>query len=293
MKIAQIVPNWTQFHADEAIGIKAVARDLTVGLMKLGHEVTVFAPDGSTFAGVTLRPFGPSLRDQGLSLFHENAPEAQRAYAQRIVPELGSFDVVHSHIEHVLLPLVPKLRPPVVSTIHGAQFREREVEVFKTHPNGTFIALSRRATEVLPYIHFSGVVYNGVNITECPYVAAPAEAPYVGWMGRFARTKGALDAIDAAKKAGIVVTLVGFEQKGEEDYFRQVKELEDGASVRLLDAMIGHVKYAFLGNARAFLFPIHWEEPFGLVMAEAMACGTPVIAYDRGSVSEIVEDGIT
>jgi glycosyltransferase involved in cell wall biosynthesis len=91
----------------------------------------------------------------------------------------------------------------------------------------------------------------------------------------------------------MVITLVGFEEKGHDAYFQKVKVREDGTTVRLLDAMIGHVKYPFLGNARAFLFPIHWEEPFGLVMVEAMACGTPVIGYDRGSVSEVVQDAVT
>lgn len=293
MKIAQIVPNWTQFHADRAIGIKAVARDLTLGLIAAGHEVTVFAPDKSSFDGVKIEFSGPSLADQGSSLMDSRSPELQKKYAESIASKLSGFDIVHSHIEHVLLPFIEQIKSPVVSTIHGAGFQDREKEVFIKYPDGTFIALSERARDSLPYIHFSAVVYNGVDIAACPYIGKPVESPYVAWMGRYARNKGALDAIKAAKASGKIITLVGFEEKGQEAYFQKVKALEDGASVRLLDAMIGHVKYAFLGNAQAFLFPIHWEEPFGLVMAEAMACGTPVIGYNRGSVSEVVADGVT
>lgn len=293
MKIAQIAPNWTEFHADEAIGIKAVIRDLSRGLVSHGHDVTLFVPDKSTCAGVSIRFSGPSLADQGSSLMGACAPLLQREYAKRIIKELSGFDVVHSHIEHDLLPFVKEIKLPVVSTIHGASFQDMQVNIYKEYPFGTFIALSQRAKLALPYIHFSGVVYNGIDIASCPFVATPVESPYVAWMGRFTENKGVLDAITAAKSAAIVITLVGFEEKGHDGYFQKVKVLEDGANVRLLDGMIGHVKYAFLGNARAFLFPIHWEEPFGLVMVEAMACGTPVIAYNRGSVSEIVKDGVT
>lgn len=293
MKIAQIVPNWSQFHADKAIGIKAVVRDVTQGLITRGHDVTLFVPDHSTFPGVSLRYSGPSLADSGASLMDSRAPMLQQAYAQRIAQELREFDVVHSHIEQDLLPFIHAIPAPVVSTIHGAGFENPQVEIFRKYTNEQFVALSHRAIETLPYIHFSYVVYNGVDVSVCPYVLKPVESPYIAWMGRITENKGALDAIEAAKRAEMVITLVGFEEKGHDAYFQQVKALEDGASVRLLDAMIGHIKYPFLGNAKALLFPIHWEEPFGLVMVEAMACGTPVIAYNRGSVPEIIRDGVT
>jgi glycosyltransferase involved in cell wall biosynthesis len=292
MKIAQIVPNWSQFHAKEAIGIKAVARDVTVGLIERGHEVTVFAPDDSTFADVKLEFCGPSLKDQGVGLMDPQSLDLQRQYALNIIPKLKGFDVIHSHIEHVLIPFLDQITTPVVSTIHGAGFQEQEINIFKKYPNGTFVALSKRATQVLPYIQFKTVVYNGIRIEDCPFVPVPEEES-LGWMGRFSHTKGTLDAIRAAREAGQVITLVGFAQNGEDEYFNTVKQYVDGAKVRLLDKMIGHVKYAFLGNIRAFLFPIHWEEPFGLVMAEAMACGTPVIGFNHGSVSELVKDGVT
>lgn len=293
MKIAQILPNWSVFDAKKAIGIKAVVRDLTKGLILRGHAITIFAPDGSTFAGVNIRHCGPSLKDQGSALLDRRAPMLQRVYAESVAQKVSGFDVVHSHIEHDLLPFVREISSPVISTIHGAGFENPQVAMFKQYNEGVFIALSHRAKHVLPYIHFSAVVYNGVDVSSCPFVQTPQESPYVAWMGRITENKGALDAIYAANSAHMVITLVGFQERGHEAYFQQIKDREDGADVRLLDAMIGHVKYPFLGNSRALLFPIHWEEPFGLVMIESMACGTPVIAYNRGSVSEIVRDGLT
>lgn len=292
MKIAQIMPNWGDFHPDTALGIIAVARDVTVGLVKKGHTVTAFVPDNSTFPGIPLVFGGPSLWSKGMDLFHPDSPKERTAYAQRILPYLDGYDIVHSHIEHVLLPLLDQIGPPVVSTIHGAGFNPKEQDIFRQYPKGVFVALSQRAKESLSYIHFSYVVYNGINISEAHFVPVPQSPVYIAWMGRMVPEKGALDAIDAGKSAGETVVLIGIPQ-GDPAYTANVHTLVDGAKVRLIERMIGKKRFTFLGNAKTFLFPIHWEEPFGLVMAEAMACGTPVVAYARGSVPEVVVDGVT
>jgi len=293
MKIAQIANNWSEFNPKTAIGIAAVVRDVSTGLVKQGHDVTVFAPEHSEFPGMKLRCLGKSLKQLGIHLFHADSPAAQTAYAKGIIGELEGFDLIHSHIEHVLLPFLKDLRTPVVSTIHGAGFLPREQDIFRKYPQAVFVALSGHAKLALPYIHFSAVVYNGIQLDTADYYPQPQPPAYLAWMGRFSENKGVLDAIEASTKAGEVIVLVGFEERGQEAYFQKVKDLVDGAMVRLLDIMIREKKYAFLGNAKAFLFPIHWEEPFGLVMVEAMATGTPVIAYNRGSVAEIVRDGVT
>ncbi len=293
MKIAQIMPNWGDFHPDTALGIIAVSRDVTVGLVKKGHTVTAFVPDNSTFPGIPLVFGGPSLWSRGMNLFHEDSPKEQAAYAQRILGYLDGYDIVHSHIEHVLLPLLDQIRPPVVSTIHGAGFYPREQDIFRRYPKGVFVALSQRAKESLSYIHFSYVVYNGMNISEVHFVPVPQSPSYVAWMGRMVPEKGALDAIDAGKRAGKTVVLIGVPESGDPVYAATVHALVDGAEVRLIERMIGIKRFTFLGNAKALLFPIDWEEPFGLIMTDAMATGTPVVAYARGSVPEVVVDGVT
>jgi glycosyltransferase involved in cell wall biosynthesis len=294
MKIAQIANNWSEFNPKIAIGIAAVVRDVTVGLVKKGHEVTVIAPEGSVFPGINLQCVGKSLKALGIHLFHADSPVMQTEYVKEVVSQLHGFDMIHSHTEHVLLPFIKDIPiSGVVSTIHGAGFLSREQAIFEKYPDNTFVALSEGAKRALPYIHFSSVVYNGISLSESRYTNKPQEPSYLAWMGRISENKGVLDAIEAGKKTGDVVLLVGFEEKGQEAYLQKVKDQEDGAMVRLLDKMIRKEKNAFLGNAKAFLFPIHWEEPFGLVMVEAMACGTPVIANNRGSVPEIVRDGVT
>ncbi|MCL4359994.1 glycosyltransferase [Patescibacteria group bacterium] len=293
LKIAQLVPCWSRFTDTEAIGIKAVARDLARGLQMHGHSVTFVAPEGSEFSGMSMIYGGKSLKDQHIPLNSPESLQIQQEYARALLPKLHDFDIVHSHMEHALLPWISELQPSVVSTIHGAGFDNRVQALFQRYQQYTYVALSKAAIRALPYIHFSTVVYNGIHTEEARFTANPQEPAYLGWMGRFSDTKGALDAIGAAKLVGDVLLLVGFEQPGNAEYLNKVKDQEDGAMIRLLDRMIGEEKYSFLGNAKALLFPIHWEEPFGLVMVEAMACGTPVIAYNRGSVSEIVQDGLT
>ena len=294
MRIAQIANNWGKFDPETGIGIAAVIRDVSLGLSEKGNDVTVFAPNGSVFPGMRLRCVGKSFEELGINLFHPDAPEAQAEYIKEIVSQLHDFDIIHSHAEHVLLPFIDDISIPVVSTIHGAGFMPREKTIFQSYPNAIFIALSEGAKRALPYIHFSYVVHNGIRFDETVYNPNPSSPACLIWMGRFSENKGVLDAIDAAKKARETLFLVGFEEKGQEEYFEKVKHLVDGLGVRIIDKFIGkQKKYSFLGNAKAFLFPIHWEEPFGLMMPEAMACGTPVIAYNRGSVSDIVKDGFT
>jgi glycosyltransferase involved in cell wall biosynthesis len=293
MKIAQIMPNWGDFHKGTALGIIAVARDVTVGLTKRGHTVTAFVPDNSTFSGIPLVFGGPSLWSRGMDLFHPDSPKERAAYARRILPYLDGYDIVHSHIEHVLLPMLDQIGPPVVSTIHGAGFNPKEQDIFQQYPGGVFVALSERAKESLSYIHFSYVVYNGVNISQAHFVPVPQPPSYVAWMGRMVPEKGALDAIEVGKRTGETVVLIGLRQAEDPVYDATVNALVDGAKVRLIERMIGIKRFTFLGNAKALLFPIHWEEPFGLVMTEAMACGTPVVAFARGSVAEVVVDGVT
>lgn len=293
MRIAQIVPNWTEFIADNAYGIKGVAKDLTLGLLKHGHNVTFIAPLNSSFPGVDIQFGGMSLNAQGLKLADPQATAIHLRYAENLLPLLKIFDIVHSHLEHIMLPFIEKVASSVISTIHGANFSAEAQAIFEKYPNNTFVAISRRAVQVLSYIHFSDVIYNGIDLSTIHMVQTPQQPNYIAWLGRFAPEKGALDAISAAKQTGETITLAGFIESGKESYFKQIKDLEDGAKVRLIDKKIGHLKYVLLGNAKTLLFPIHWEEPFGLVMIEAMACGTPVIAYNRGSVPEIVRDGVT
>ena len=293
MKIAQIANNWGEFDPEKSIGIGAIIRDTSLGLIAKGHDVAVFAPNGSIFPGVKLRCIGKSLKSMGIDLFNPDSRGAQAIYIKEVIKELDDFDVIHSHVEHVMLPFIKEINIPVVSTIHGAGFMPREKAVFQAYPDGIFIALSEGAKHALPYIHFSYVVHNGIRLNEATFSPNYQVPPYVAWMGRFSQNKGALDAIEGAKRAHEVLELAGYEETSQEEYFEKVMHLVDESRVRFFGPLAKEKKYAFLGNAKAFIFPIHWEEPFGLVMIESMATGTPVVAYNRGSVSDVIRDGLT
>lgn len=292
-RIAQIANNWGKFDPGKAVGIGAVIRDVSLGLIARGHDVTVFAANGSVFPGVKLRCAGKSFGDLGINLFHPDSPAAQATYVKEIVDQLYDFDIIHSHVEHVMLPFIQNISIPVVSTVHGAGFMPREKAVFQSYPDGIFIALSEGAKRALPYIHFSYVVHNGICLNKATYIANPQAPAYLVWMGRFSENKGVLDAIEAALQAHEVLKLAGFSEASQEEYFEKVRHLIDGSRVQFVGQLAEEKKYRFLGQAKAMLFPIHWEEPFGLVMAESMACGTPVIAYNRGSVCDVIRDGVT
>jgi glycosyltransferase involved in cell wall biosynthesis len=293
LRIAQIANNWGEFIPEKAIGISAVVRDVSLGLTARGHDVTVFAPNGSIFPGVKLRCAGKTFKDLGINLFHPDAPFAQATYVKEIISQLHDFDIIHSHVEHVMLPFIQDISIPVVSTVHGASFMPREKAIFQEYPDKIFIALSQGAKLALPYIHFSYVVHNGISLSETIYNPNPQVPSCLVWMGRFSENKGVLDAIEAAKKANEVLKLAGFKEANEDEYFEKVKHLIDGSRVQFVGQLGKDKKYGFLSQAKAMLFPIHWEEPFGLVMAESMACGTPVVAYNRGSVSDVIKDGVT
>lgn len=293
MTVAQIVPVWGPYNPEHAGGINAVVRDLSRGLVKKGYKVKIVAPLGSKVdKGMELVETITSASKRGLSLFDRETIGLSLIHAQKAAQLASDVDIIHNHMEYFFLPFFKFLKAPVVSTIHGVEFPPEAAPLFSSFPEHFFVAISKRAVVNLPFINFKRVIYNGIDPSKYKFSAKKKD--FLLWMGRLTREKGAHLAIDVAKKTGVKLVLAGLKEKGQEDYFQKIyKEAKASPKITLLGRLSEEEKGELLSKARAFLFPILWEEPFGLVMTEAMVCGTPVIGFDRGSVPEIVKDGKT
>jgi glycosyltransferase involved in cell wall biosynthesis len=211
----------------------------------------------------------------------------------RIAAAAPQFDIVHCHIDWVHIPLLQQLGVPFVTTLHGRiDLLERENCFERCFAEAPFISISEAQRAPLPYANWVGTVHHGLP----EMLLQPNFAPtgYLAFLGRIAPEKGPETAIRIARAAGMQLKIAAKVAKADQTYFeRQVMPLLDVSDVEFLGEIDEGQKTEFLGNAAALLFPIRWPEPFGLVIIEAMACGTPVIAFRCGSVPEVIEEGVT
>jgi len=203
-----------------------------------------------------------------------------------------TFDLLHFHIDYLHFPLSVRQRIPHVTTLHGRLDIPDLVPVYQTFPSMPVVSISDAQRLPLPGLQWQGTVYHG--LPEALYTFQDTPGSYLAFLGRISPEKGIEQAIAIARQAGMPLKIVAKIDQVDREYFQSVVQpLLDDPLVEYLGEMGERDKNAFLGQAYALLFPIDWPEPFGLVMIEALACGTPVIAYGRGSVPEVLEDGVT
>lgn len=293
MRIAMLSPPWIPVPPTGYGGIEWVVHLLTEELIARGHEVTLFATGDSRTSAELKYTF-----DVGQTAsMHQAMPYAMHdAMAfEHILAEARAgrpYDVVHDHTAWLALAFAKMLPTPLVHTLHGAAL-EHEKEFFRqVRDNATYVSVSKFQTTSFSEIVISSVVPNCLDVDSYPY--QPRKDNYVLSLGRVARDKAQGLAVQAALRAEIPIILAGKVDPGDDAaYFEEaVLPFVDGKNVIFEGEVPDERKRELFAGARALLFPIQWEEPFGLVMIEAMACGTPVIACPRGAVPEVVTEGV-
>ena len=294
LRIAQIAPLWTTIPPATYGGIELLLALLCDELVARGHDVTLFA-SGDCRTRAQLRAVIPAnlsdLMARGDALMHEydlNAAMADVLAAQ------DEFDVLHFHLSPTLLPLAAAARKPCLFTYHTSPHADDEWAL-RRYPRVPVAAISRAqfAQTAARLGREFPVIYNGVDFSA--YAPSFAAGKHLAFLGRMSPQKNPLGAIRIARAAGLPIVLAGKPQNAEEEHYfaDKVKPHIDGERVRWIGPANHAQKTELLRNAAALVFPIAWDEPFGLVMIEAMACGTPVLAVHRGSVGEVVDEGIT
>ena len=290
MRIAQIAPLFESVPPRLYGGTERVVSYLTEELVKQGHQVTLFASGDSMTSAelVACSPrslrLDPRVRDPiphfmlMLDKVRERAPD---------------FDVLHFHIDYLHFPLFHPERGRTLTTLHGRQDLADHMPFYRRFADMPLVSISNAQRTALPNTNFVATVYHGLPLNlHQPICATPGG--YLAFLGRISPEKRPDRAIAIARAAGIALKIAAKVDKVDEAYFREViSPLLQGPEVEFVGEINERAKTEFLGQASGLLFPIDWPEPFGLVMIEAMACGTPVLAFPSGSVAEIVDDGVT
>jgi glycosyltransferase involved in cell wall biosynthesis len=289
MRIAQIAPLAESVPPKLYGGTERVVSWLVDELVDLGHEVTLFASGDSTTCA-NLHPVWPRALRLG-------RPRTDPHLAYAILLEATSrrareFDVIHSHIDWLHLPLLTRLGIPFVTTMHGRLDLPGIPEALRAFPDACFVSISDNQRAPVKGANWCGTVYHGLPAGQ--FRPSYERGSYLAFLGRLTADKGPEDAIRIARAAGMPLRIAAKVPRGEAAYFKQHLQPQiDGTEVQLIGEVDERGKQPFLSGAAGLLFPIKWPEPFGLVMIEAMACGTPVIAYRAGSVPEVLDEGVT
>jgi glycosyltransferase involved in cell wall biosynthesis len=289
MHIAQVAPLTEAIPPKLYGGTERVVSWLTEELIALGHEVTLYA-SGDSITSARLEAVWPrALRLDG-AVRDPNALHMQML--ERVYRRSGDFDVLHFHLDYYPFSLFSRQSTPFVTTLHGRLDLPEHQPVFETFSDIPVISISNAQRRPLPQAHWVRTIHHG--LPERLLMPQPAKPSYFAFLGRIAPEKGVDRAMRIAQHCGVPLKIAAKVDRVDRDYFdEQINPLIKETKSDYIGEISDKQKSEFLSGAVALLVPIDWPEPFGLVMIEAMACGTPVIAFNRGSVAEIIDDGVT
>ena len=288
MRIAQVAPLWERVPPPTYGGIELVVGLLTDELVKRGHDVTLFAAgDSITLAKLTsVHPqalrLDPTVQERGIYDLLQLAQVYDRA---------AEFDLIHSHMGCAALPYARLTKTPTVHTLHGI-FTPDNQKMFSYAKAQPYVSISDAQREPRLGLNYAATVYNSIDVASHKFFPTPDEPAYLAFLGRISPEKGPQHAIEIAKATGIPLIMAGKVDPVDVDFFeREIRHLIDGKFIQFLGEADHEMKNNLMGRAIATLFPITWREPFGLVMIESMAAGTPVIAMGLGAVPEVLAHG--
>jgi glycosyltransferase involved in cell wall biosynthesis len=289
LRIAQIAPLYESVPPKLYGGTERIVGYLAEELARRGHEITLYAAGDSTVTAPLCAGAQQALRLTGLDHL---GPLLHMPMLSDIYEHPSRFDIIHSHIDCLCFPLARLVDVPTVSTMHGRLDLKELLPVYRYYKDQPAVSISDDQRRPLPEMNWVGTVYHGLPRHLLSFHAEPGT--YLAFLGRIAPEKRPDLAIEIARRSGIPLKIAAKVDRADREYFESfIKPLLSTPGVEFIGEIDETRKQEFLGGALALLFPVDWPEPFGLVMIEALACGTPVIARPCGSVPEILRHGVS
>ncbi len=288
LRIAMLAPPWISTPSPGYGGVESVVSTLSEALVRRGHDVTLFAAPGSRSSANVVALLESSHPDEIERSLYEADHVAEAFDRIDLAAHGGRFDVIHDHCGFTSLAFAGRIDTPLVHTLHGPFTPETAAFYARHGHKGTLVGISRAQLKSAPRgTEATGPIPNPIDLQDWPIQERKGD--YLLWIGRMTPEKGPQRAIAAARAVDVPLVLAGVIQPGQQEFFdREVAPHIDGDRVRFIGEVGGPAKRSLFARARGLLMPIRWDEPFGMVIVEALACGTPVIAFPEGAVPELI-----
>ena len=291
MRIAQIAPLYESVPPQAYGGTERVVAYLTDALVEAGHDVTLYASGDSVTRARLVAACPRALRlDPG----RPEPSSCQALQLEQVADDAANYDILHFHNEPLHFSLGRRLGWPSIHTLHSRSDVPELAALLRQLPGAPLVSISDAQRRPLPWANWQATIYHGLPPDLFRFQGVPDHEPYCLFLGRISPEKQVHHAVEIARLAGMPLKIAAKIDLQDRAYYENVaRPLLTAPGVEYLGEIGGADKEALLRHARALLFPVNWPEPFGLVMIEALACGTPVIAYPHGSVREVITDGVT